>query len=119
MTNKKEVLFRRHGDVNLFPITEAEFSAVQGEIIKHNGEHILARGEATGSVHTLKVKNPYNLEIKKDIFGQTYFSISEIAEITHTTDHEIIRTPKNVWYKQIQEREKDWFADGVTRKVID
>jgi len=43
MTNKKEVLFRRHGDVNLFPITEAEFNATQGEIIKHNGEHILAR----------------------------------------------------------------------------
>ena len=114
-----EIKIRRHGDVNLLPISEAEYRAITGEIIKHDGEHILARGEATGSVHKLKVKNPYNLEIKKDIAGNMYFAISEIAEITHTSDHDTITTPKKVWYKQIQEREKDWFSEGIVRRVVD
>lgn len=115
----KEILFRRNGDVNLFPISEGDYNAIKGEKVAHNGEYILAEGEATGSLHKLKVKNPYNLEIKKDAFGNTFFAISEIAEISHTTDHEIIWTPKKVWYKQIAEREVDHFANSTVRRVVD
>lgn len=80
----KNISFRRSGDVNLHEITEAEFSAIQGEIIKHNGSYVLAEGEATGSKHLITVKNPYDLQIKKDAFGNTYFQITDIAELTHT-----------------------------------
>ena len=115
----KEINFRRNGDVNLHEITEAEFKRVQGEIIKHNGSFVLAEGEVTGSKHFLKVKNPYNLTIKKDIAGNTYFQIDEIAELSHTHDHAPTLTPAKVWYKQIAEREIDHFAGSVVRKVQD
>lgn len=116
---KNQIGFRRNGDVNLHEITEAEFKKVAGEIIKHNGSYVLAEGEATGSQHLITVKNPYDLQIKKDAWGNTYFQITDIAELTHTHDHAPTFTPKKVWYKQVNEREQDHFAGSLTRKVID
>lgn len=105
--------------MNLIAITEKEFNRINGEIIRHDGSYILARGEATGSVHRIAVKNPPNMIIKKDAAGNTYLKITEEAEITHTADHATIHTPPLVFYRQTPEREIDHFADSITRKVID
>ena len=115
----KEINFRRHGDVNLHEITEKEFNAIQGKILEHNGSWILARGEATGSKHVLTVERPQMLVIKQDILGRMYFALNGIGTITHTHDHEIITTPKKVFYVQVQEREVDHFSKSIVRKVVD
>ena len=115
-----ELGFRRHGDINLHVITKEQYEALGKKAIKHDGSHIIARGEATNSTHILSVKDPQNLEIKEDALGRLLFAIrNEEATITHTHDHEVIKTPKDIFYVQIQEREVDHFADSVVRKVID
>jgi len=109
----------RHGDVNLIPITEEEYNKAQGKAIKHNGSFVLAEGEATGSVHTISVNDPKNLEIKVNEMAQRFISVQEEATLTHTVDHETIIVPAKRFYVQVQEREIDWFAEGVARNVID
>lgn len=103
---------KRSGDVNLIKVKEAK-----GKIIKHDGSFVLARGEATGSIHLLKVKNPDKLIIRQDENGM-YFELLEEGQMTHTADHEIVAVPKGI-YKQVPEREQDHFADSITRKVVD
>ena len=105
--------FYRHGDVNFVKVEKAE-----GEVIKHDGSYVVARGEATGSEHRLAVKDPEDLIIKKDLQGNYYFELFSEGRITHTHDHEPLVIPIGT-YKQIAEREIDWFAGGVTRKVQD
>ena len=109
----KTIKFRRNGDVNLHEVKE-----IRGEIIKHNGSFVLAEGEATGSKHFITVKNPDDLIIKKDEQGNMYFELLSEGALTHTHDHE----PTVIWpgkYKQVQEREIDWFEKGITKKVVD
>lgn len=103
----------RSGDVNLHKVEKAE-----GKIIKHNGEFVLARGEATGSVHLLKVKDPDKLIIRQDGQDRMYFELLENGEVSHTKDHETIHISKGI-YTQVPEREVDHFADSVIRKVQD
>jgi len=105
--------FRRHGDVNLHPIEK-----VSGKKIEHNGNYILARGEATNSVHTLSVENPLDLEVYIDDFGDTFYKLMGEGMITHTHDHETITIPPGI-YKQIPERELDHFAENIEKKVKD
>lgn len=105
----------RSGDVNLRPISEIPAGL---EVIKHDGSYITARGEATGSTHILKVKNKSNMVLMKDGDGNVYVQLLSDATHSHTKDHETIIVKPGI-YKQIQEREIDWFADGVTRKVLD
>src|SRR3990167_4720430 len=119
MKTQKTIQFRRHGDVNLHPITEEEFNAIQGEIIQHDGSFILARGEATGSTHVLTLDRPQDMIIKKDSSGRMYFALNDIGTITHTHDHETLTTPKKVFYVQVPEREIDHFADSIERRVVD
>lgn len=112
--------FRRHGDVNLFPVTEEQFNAATGKQIKHEGRYVLAEGEATNSEHVIAVVNPKNMQIKEDDLKRVWIALKEEATITHTHDHETITTPaKKSYYVQIPEREIDHFADSVERKVID
>jgi len=109
----------RHGDVNLHEISEEKWQEIKrtGKRIDHSGKVILARGEATGSVHELSVSNPAHLEVyEKD--GLTYLKVLEIAPLTHTHDHETLKVlPKP--YVQVPEREVDHFQDSITRKVVD
>lgn len=116
---KQEIKFRRHGDVNFIAISEKEFNRIQGEIVKHNGSYVLARGEATGSTHVLTVERPETLIIKRADDGRIYFALSDKGTITHTSDHEVIATPQQVFYVQVAEREVNHFADSMIRKVID
>jgi hypothetical protein len=105
----------RSGDVNLRPIKKLPDNLKE---VKHNGEFILARGEATGSVHKLVAERTQDLNIMTDESGKMYFQLFAIAKTTHTKDHEPTIVEEGI-YEQIAEREIDWFAEGVERKVID
>lgn len=105
----------RSGDVNLRPISKLPENL---KVIDHNGSYITARGEATGSVHLLEVKNKLDMILMKDEQGNIYIELLSEATHSHTKDHETVRVMPGI-YKQIQEREVDWFMDGITRKVVD
>ena len=103
----------RHGDVNLHEVKSAK-----GKVLEHNGSWILARGEATGSIHTLIVDNPADLIVQQDEPGDMFYTLKADGHITYTSDHSTITAPMGI-YRQVPEREIDWFADGTVRKVID
>lgn len=103
--------YLRHGDVGLHPVAKAD-----GEIIKHDGMFEVEYGETTGHVHRLKVKDPADLEIRKDASGNFYFHLKKAGTLSHE-EHQTITVPAGV-YKKVIEREKDHFA-GLTRQVID
>jgi hypothetical protein len=113
----KNILFRRHGDVSLSPITKEEFEKSKGEIKKHDGAYIVARGEATGSTYIITVQNPQDFIVKEEGEDRMIALLKE-AVITHTHDHEPIVIEPG-YYRQIQEREVDHFANSIIKKVID
>lgn len=102
----------RHGDINFSKVGKAV-----GETVSHDGTFIVGYGEATGHRHVLKVKDKENLIIKKDTKGNYYFTLLEKGLLSHE-EHKTITLPPGT-YRKIQEREIDWFAHGVERKVID
>ncbi len=104
----------RSGDVNLRPIDKLPLGV---KPINHNGSYITATGEATGSKHTLIAERVSDMKLfsdGKDVFIQVINPIKH----SHTHDHETTIVMPGI-YKQIQERELDWFQEGVERKVID
>mgnify|MGYP001559871991 CR=1 FL=1 len=105
----------RSGDVNLRPTDKLPENL---KIIEHNGSYITARGEATGSIHQLKVADPQKMKIMQDEKGNTYIQLLDVAEHSHTSDHETIKVMPGI-YKQINEREIDHFNDSVVRRVVD
>lgn len=109
----------RHGDINLIPISEEKFNSVKGEVIKHQGSYVLARGEATGSKHIITTEKKQKMKLVLGEDNNLYLSLTGEAKITHTHDHEILTTPKVGYYIQVQERELDHFAQSVVRKVQD
>lgn len=113
------ISFRRNGDVNLHPISKKDFDSFRGAIIKHNGSYVLAKGEATGSIHKITVMDPIKMIIKQNKLKETMIAVLQQAEITHTYDHERLYTPEIMYYRQVQEREVDHFANSITKKVID
>src|SRR3990167_3623879 len=108
-----EVEMIRSGDVNLHEVKEA-----RGKVLEHNGSWILARGEATGAVHTLIMDNPDDLIVQQDDNEDMFFTLKAEGRITHTTDHATVTAPARI-YRQVPEREIDWFGDSVERKVQD
>lgn len=103
----------RHGDVNLHRVAEA-----RGIEVKHDGSFVLARGEATGSVHTLEVEKSDDLVVRQDANGDLYFVVKAEGKVTHTSDHDTLTIEPGI-YRQVPEREVDHFADSVVRKVVD
>ena len=101
----------RHGDISFHKVSKAE-----GELVKHNGSYVVAEGETTGHKHLLKVKNPENLIIHKDTFGNMYFTLKEEGTISHE-EHKTLTIGIGT-YKEVREREMDWFSKSV-RRVID
>jgi len=104
--------FRRHGDVNFHPV-----DTVHGTKVPHHGSYIVARGEATGSTHTLTVSNPKDMVITETENGTRYVELFREAILTHTHDHEPV-TLEPGRYVQVPEREVDHFQH-VIRNVID
>lgn len=101
----------RHGDVNLAPF-EGE---IEGKKLRHSGSFVLAEGETTGHKHVLTVANPNDMTISVE--GSTFYITLETEGTLSHEEHKTIKVPPGV-YKQIQEREKDWFSLSV-RRVID
>jgi hypothetical protein len=103
----------RSGDVNLHIVKEAK-----GKVLEHNGSWVLAKGEATGSVHTLTVDNPEDLIVQQDDNGDMYYTLKSPGKISHTHNHETIIAQPEI-YIQTPEREIDHFEGSVERKTID
>lgn len=100
----------RHGDVNLHPTKE-----IKGEVTKHTGSFVLAEGEVTGHHHVLKVKDINDMTIHVD-GGDHYITLRTEGTLVHP-EHKPLTIPPGT-YKQVGEREKDWFS-GAVRRVID
>ena len=110
----------RHGDVNLVPVSLAAFqqAAARGQRVAHQGTVVLARGEATGSVHELSVAEPDQLELVQD--GDTlWLRLTSVGTLTHTSDHATLTDIPPVTYRQVPERELNHFANSVVRRVVD
>ena len=105
----------RSGDVNLRPAKELPEGLKE---IKHNGEYITARGEATGSVHMLVADKVSDMKLMQDEKGNVYLEVLNPIKHSHSVDHETITVMPGI-YKQIQEREIDWFSEGIIRKIQD
>jgi hypothetical protein len=101
----------RHGDIALHAVEKGE-----GEIIKHSGSFVVAEGETTGHKHLIKVANPADLIIRKDAFGNMYFQLLKEGTLSHE-EHKTIKIAPGI-YKEVREREKDWFSLSV-RRVVD
>ncbi len=101
----------RHGDINLRLADE-----IKGEIVKHNGSFMIAEGETTGHKHVITVQNPKDMEIRKMENGLYAFVLKSEGTITHE-EHKTIVIPAGT-YKEVREREHDWFSNS-TRRVID
>lgn len=110
----------RHGDVNLVEVSAMEFAAAKrrGQVLPPTSRHILAKGEATGSVHELSVPTVGDMELVQD--GETlWLKLMAPGTLTHTSDHETLREIAPRIYRQVPEREVDHFADSVIRRVVD
>lgn len=110
----------RHGDVNLVEVSPQEFAQAKkrGRQVSHQGRVILARGEATGSVHELSVTSPEQMELVQD--GDTlWLRLSSSGTLTHTSDHATLTEIAPTTYRQLPEREMDHFAESVIRRVVD
>ncbi len=105
----------RSGDVNLRPIDKLPANLKE---IKHKGSYITARGEATGSRHTLIAERVSDMQLFTDTQGQVFLKVNNPIKHSHTHDHETTIVNPGI-YKQVQEREIDWFLEGIERKVID
>ena len=106
----------RHGDVNLIQVSKEQFNKAKqtGKAVKHNGTYVLAKGEATGSVHEITCPD-MELILEGD---SLWLRIGSPAKITHTSDHETI-TAEPDYYVQVPEREVNHFGESVIRKVVD
>lgn len=105
----------RSGDVNFYLVDSLPDNVKQ---MKSGKSFITARGEATGSLHKVNVNSARNLKVFKDNENNTYVVLLSAGTLTHTHDHNTITIDKGIW-KQVQEREIDWFSEGIEKKVID
>lgn len=117
---KKTKIYKRNGDHYLHSVDKLG----EGKIIKHNGTFTFGTGEASNHNHNIVVKDPKNLVIIKDSFGNYYFDLKEDGLLMHvegdstkTADHKPIPIKKGI-YKQVHERETDIFSQ-IVRRVID
>ena len=74
--NLEKSKFIQHGDVGLHPINKLPEGLIE---IKHNGEFIVALGEATGHAH--RVKGDFKLYQDKD--GRYYFATQGKTSVDH------------------------------------
>jgi len=103
----------RHGDVNLFPISKEEYEKLEGKLITGKKKFSIKEGEATGHNHVITADA---VESKLMADGTYALKIGD-AVITHE-EHERLDIPGG-YYRQIDERELDHFAESIERKVID
>lgn len=101
----------RHGDVNFHRV-----ASVRGRRVPSTTRYVVARGEATGSVHELVAQRPEDFEVWMD--GETlYLRVLAPIDLRHTSDHDPLTLAPGS-YVQVPEREVDHFA-RVVRRVVD
>lgn len=108
---KKYNMFKHQGDIGFHPVQK-----VEGNVFKHNGSVILARGEHTGHKHVITVADPKDMDMWQTIDGGWFMTLLTEAEVTHEQHGKITLAPGT--YQVKQEREYDWFQK-VARTVID
>jgi hypothetical protein len=104
-----------HGDVILHLVDEPRYL----KSIAKEKSHILAFGEQTGHKHVLTTEEGM-VEVLEGAGGRKYlrFGANYLVHEEHPQIAIPIASPGKIW-RQDAEREKDYFADGVVRKVID
>lgn len=106
-------MFKHQGDL--------PFHAFSGEITgkkqKHTGSVVLALGEHTGHKHVISVLDANDMEAWKQLDGGWIITLKTEAKLVHNQHGPLTIAPGT--YRVGHEREIDWFAEGVTRKVID
>ena len=82
--------------------------------MKKETKQLLERMERCSMLpYRLIVKEPKDLEIVKDEFGNYYFTLKEKAQLVHEEqEHKTIEIMPGT-YKQYSEREFDYFAKAV------
>ena len=108
----------RHGDVMLVEVEKVPNSA---KLVTKANEFVVAEGETTGHRHVIVIDRPQvklsETFIKAWQDAETrYLEVTAPAIIKHEEHKTITIAPGT--YKQIQEREKDWFS-MVVKKVVD
>lgn len=105
--------YYRHGDLSFHFLQEAPKNLKKVEC---DGSFVLAYGEVTGHRHLLKEREADSFDIFQNENGQYVLNIKKPTQLFHEEHQTIIIQPG--WYIQENEREFDWFQEGV-RKVID
>lgn len=105
--------FIRHGDVNLYAISEQEYEKLEGKLITGKKKFSIKEGEISGHNHLLTAEK---MELKLMADGTYALKIGD-AIITHE-DHKELEIPVGC-YRQCDERELDHFSESVERKVQD
>ena len=103
--------YHYQGDIQLEPCEQ-----VQGKVIAHSGEYILALGETTGHAHRIKVAEPSQMVVIKDNAGNLFLHLLGEGTLTHE-EHGTHKVSPG-WYKLGREREFCYF-EMFTRQVID
>lgn len=104
--------FRRHGDLNLHPVTK-----IEGKVVKHTGSFVLQEGETTGHKHVITTPRLEDMEVRRMDDGSICLTLKAEGTLTHEDHKKIIVMPGT--YKIVQEREVDHFSESIVRKVID
>jgi hypothetical protein len=105
--------FKHQGDIPFFPFT----GKIKGTEVEHTGSVVLALGEKTGHKHVITTANPTDLQAWKQLDGGWVITLKTEGQLTHNQHGALTIAPGT--YRIGQEREVDWFAKGITRKVID
>lgn len=106
-------MFKHQGDIPFAPY----HGKIEGELVKHNGSHILALGEKTGHKHVISVPDPKDMTIYKTEIGEWIVDLRATGTVTHN-QHGTITLEPGV-YRVGREREIDWFSQGIEKKVVD
>ena len=106
-------MFKHQGDISFTKLSQRPTG---GKVIAHNGSFILARGEHTGHKHVIATDEPDSMTIERFSDGLA-ITITKPTTVTHEQHGAIMLTP-GTWQVG-NEREIDWFAEGIERKVID
>ncbi len=111
--------FRRHGDINFFPISKKDYSELvkNAKEEKHDGSFVVQLGETTGHRHIATIPDITKMKVHRLPDGGLLMSLDEDAVLTHE-DHKKLVMPVG-FYREVREREIDWFAEGLERKIID
>jgi hypothetical protein len=110
-------MYKRHGDITFYEISETEFNKMKREKVEHKGSYILSEGEVTNHKHVLTVPNIMDMDIFKTEDGGYVFQLKGEGSVVHEEHKKLTFSPN--YYRVSKERELDHFSQSIERKVID